>query len=69
MDIEFFLKERTTFIRYFYKTASAPFAKIIFDIENKMAPYIPPYSEDGDPPFLSEWLDASLTAIAKSSKK
>jgi len=58
LDIEFFLKERTNFIRYFYKLASAPFAKIMADIENEVEPYIPPYSEDGEPPFLSEWIDA-----------
>lgn len=58
MDIKFFLNERTTFIRYFYETASEPFAKIMSDIQNEVEPYVPPYSEDGEPPFLSEWLDA-----------
>jgi hypothetical protein len=58
LDIEFFLKERTKFIRYFYETAAAPFVKTMDDIENEVEPYIPPYSEDGEPPFLSEWLDA-----------
>jgi len=58
LDIEFFLKERTKFIRYFYETASTPFEKVMSDIENEVEPYIPPYSEDGEPPFLSEWLDA-----------
>ncbi|GBE33493.1 hypothetical protein BMS3Bbin05_02434 [bacterium BMS3Bbin05] len=58
MDIEFFLKERTKFICYFYDNASAPFTQIMADIENEVKPYIPPYSEDGEPPFLSEWLDA-----------
>lgn len=58
MDIEFFLLERTKFIVFFYKTASAPFSKIINDIENQTPPYIPPYSEDSEPPFLAEWLDA-----------
>jgi hypothetical protein len=58
MDIEFFLKDRTKFIRYFYEAAIAPFTAIMDDIENEVAPYIPPYSEDGEPPFLSEWIDA-----------
>ena len=58
MDIEFFLIERTKFIRFFYETASIPFEKIVSDIENKVEPYIPIYSEDDEPPFLSEWLDA-----------
>ena len=58
LDIEFFLKERTKFINYFYEVASAPFIKIMYDIENEIAPYIPPYSEDSEPPFLTEWLEA-----------
>ncbi|MFQ2771876.1 hypothetical protein ACK3Y4_14205 [Aeromonas caviae] len=58
MDVDFFLKERTKFISYFYETASTPFEKIMSDIENEVEPYIPPYSENGEPPFLSEWLDA-----------
>lgn len=58
MDIEFFLKERTKFVRYYYDTASVPFAKTMEDLENEVEPYIPPYSEDGEPPFLTEWLDA-----------
>lgn len=28
-------------------------------IEEEEEPYIPPYSEDGEPPFISEWIDAS----------
>tara|TARA_R110001583_G_scaffold94384_7_gene237897 strand:+ start:6675 stop:7337 length:663 start_codon:yes stop_codon:yes gene_type:complete len=59
MDIEFFLKERTKFIKYFYETSLAPFNKIIDDIEKGNEPYIPPYCEDGEPPFLSEWIDAN----------
>ena len=58
MDIEFFLKNRTKFIRYFYETAAAPFAKTMNDIKNEVEPYIAPYSEDDEPPFLSEWFDA-----------
>ncbi|PKD37800.1 hypothetical protein CWO84_21320 [Methylomonas sp. Kb3] len=60
MDIKFFLIERTKFIRFFYKNASATFSNITSDIENGRAPYIPPYSEDGEPPFMVEWLDAKL---------
>ena len=58
MDIEFFLKDRIKFIRYFYEAAIAPFAKTMDDIENEVEPYVPSYSEDGEPPFLSEWIDA-----------
>lgn len=58
MDIEFFLKERTKFIRYFYNVAATPFANTMDDIEQEVEPFTPPYSEDGEPPFLTEWIDA-----------
>lgn len=58
MDIEHFLKSRTAFIRYFYENAVRPFNEIKIAIENKQEPYIPPYSEDGEPPFIEEWMDA-----------
>ncbi|UMO86312.1 hypothetical protein HP572_13005 [Pectobacterium sp. PL64] len=54
MDIEFFLKERTKFINYFYETATAPFTKTMNDIENEVHPYIPAYTEDSEPPFFIE---------------
>ena len=58
MDLEYFLKERTRFILYFYKTAVTGFSEIAHAIKNEEEPYIPPYSEDGEPPFLAEWMDA-----------
>ena len=58
MDIEYFLKSRTSFIRYFYEQAVRSFNEIKIAIENKEEPYIPPYSEDGEPPFIEEWMDA-----------
>ena len=58
MDIESFLKLRTAFIRYFYENSVRPFNEIKTAIENEEDPYIPPYSEDGEPPFLEEWMDA-----------
>lgn len=58
MDVHYFLNERLEFIHGFYKTASQPFLEIKRKIENSEAPYIPTYSEDGEPPFLSEWLEA-----------
>jgi hypothetical protein len=58
MDIEFFLKLRTAFIRYFYETSVKPFDAIKSAIEKGEAPYIPPYSEDEGPPFLEEWMNA-----------
>jgi len=62
MDVLYFLKERTKFIRYFYETASAPFRDVIRKIEAGEAPYKPPYSEDDEPPYLEEWSEAN-TAI------
>ena len=58
MDVEFFLKSRTAFIRYFYEHAVSPFNDIKFAIENEKEPYVPPYSEDSEPPFLEEWMNA-----------
>ncbi|MGD8113083.1 hypothetical protein [Vibrio sp. TRT 17S01] len=58
MDIEYFLKERTKFIRYFYETSSQPFVRTMADIEAGVEPYTPSYSEDPEPPFLNEWIDA-----------
>jgi hypothetical protein len=58
MDIEFFLKLRTDFIRYFYENSVKPFDEIKTAIEKGDAPYIPPYSEDEVPPFLEEWMNA-----------
>ncbi|QSX28542.1 hypothetical protein JYB88_09515 [Shewanella cyperi] len=58
MDIVCFLKERTKFIKYYYENGILPFEHTKQLIENGLAPYEPPYSEDSEPPFLSEWLDA-----------
>lgn len=59
MDVLFFLKDRTRLIRQYYEYAALPFSEIMRKIEAEEAPYLPPYSEDGEPPFLSEWVDAS----------
>ena len=58
MDVLFFLKERTRLIRQYYVHAASPFNEIIRKIEAEEEPYVPPYSEDGEPPFISEWIDA-----------
>lgn len=58
MQFESFLKLRTAFIRYFYETSVKPFNEIKTAIENEKEPYIPPYSEDGESPFLDQWMDA-----------
>ncbi len=58
MDVDWFLKERTKFIRQYYAVAITPFNAINSQIENGEEPYAPPYSEDGEPPFQVEWSDA-----------
>lgn len=59
MDVLFFLKERTKFIRYFYETAGEPFRETKRKIEVGDAPFDnAPYSEDGEPPYLEEWMEA-----------
>ncbi len=59
MDVLYFLKERTGFIRRYYDTAAESFRETIRKIEAGETPFNdPPYSEDGEPPFLSEWLEA-----------
>ena len=58
MDVDYFLKKRTAFIRQFYNIASAPFLELKRKIEAEEPPFTPPYSEDGEPPFLEEWIEA-----------
>lgn len=59
MDVLYFLKERTKFIRGFYESGCAPFRETIRKIEAGEHPFEPPYSEDSEPPFMDEWWDAS----------
>lgn len=54
MKVGEFLKDRTGFIRRHYETAAAPFYEIMRRIEAGEEPYEPPYSEDGEPPFLEQ---------------
>jgi hypothetical protein len=58
VDIVAFLKLRTAFIRFFYENGVKPFDEMKTAIEGGEEPYVPPYSEDGEPPFLDEWMDA-----------
>ncbi len=60
MDVLFFFKERTRFIRQFYDSAAAPFTQTMKAIEDQEPPFDnPPYSEDAEPPYLTEWIEAS----------
>lgn len=58
MDVQYFLSRRIDFIRQYYATASAPYVERKRKIEAEEEPFVPPYSEDGEPAFLKEWLEA-----------
>lgn len=58
MDIEHFLKARTAFIRYFYENAIQRFIEIKIAIEHQEEPFVPPYSEDEEPAFLEDRMNA-----------
>jgi hypothetical protein len=60
VDVLFFLQQRTSFIRRYYDAAAAPFLETQRKIEAEEPPFVPPYSEDGEPPFLLEWLEAQM---------
>ena len=68
LDISFFFNRRLEFIRKLYYTASEPYVERKRKIEAKEEPFVPPYSEDGEPPFLEEWVEAdeSLHVLAYS---
>ena len=58
MDVHHFFTRRIAFIRQFYENASAPFVERKRKIEAGDDPFEPPYSEDGEPPFIAEWSEA-----------
>lgn len=58
MDVHAFLQNRLEFLTQLYQTSTAPYVERKHLIETGQPPYEPPYSEDSDPPFLSEWLEA-----------
>ena len=58
MDLVFFLEERLKFTEYFYENARKPFCEIMLAIEEERPPFPPKYDESGEPPYLSEWIDA-----------
>lgn len=60
MEIQYFLEERTAFIRYYFDTASHPFVEIHRKIEAGEPPFDnPAYDDSGEPPFLEEYSDAA----------
>lgn len=68
MDVLFFFSERTCFLRQFYGMAAGPFVERKRKINDQEEPFEPPYSEDGEPAFLAEWIEAdeSLHVLAYS---
>ena len=58
MDVGWFLHQRVGFIRQLYATSAAPYIERQRLIDAGEAPFEPPYSEDGEPPFLLEWQEA-----------
>lgn len=62
MDVDFFLKERTAFIKHYFDEAAAPFIETMRKIEAEEPPFEPPYFDPEtmteEPAFLEEWLRA-----------
>jgi hypothetical protein len=67
MDVLFFLRFRTKFIREFYVEASFPFTERKRKIEAGEEPFAPSYSEESEPAFLLEWeqADESLDVLGQ----
>lgn len=68
MDVRYFLSRRLEFIRQFYEMSSAPFIERKRQIEAEEEPFVPPYSEDPEPAYLEEWLEAeeSLQVLGRT---
>jgi len=61
MDVTYFLKIRTDFIKFYYSEAVKSFLIIQKSIDEKKSPFNnPSYDESGEPPFLEEWMDSEL---------
>ncbi|POA55367.1 MULTISPECIES: hypothetical protein [unclassified Pseudomonas] len=62
MDVDFFLKERTAFIKHYFDEASAPFIETMRKIDAEEPPFEPPYFDPetmpAEPAFQEEWLRA-----------
>lgn len=63
MDYFWFLQQRTAFVRRYFGVARAGFVETMRKIEAKEPPFDdPPYSEDPEPAFFDEWLEARAGA-------
>lgn len=64
MDVAWFFRERTRFIRFTYERAAKPFIEMKQQMEGGFPPFDdPPYSEDPEPPFMAEWSDAETAIV------
>ena len=66
MDVYYFFNSHVEFIQQFYTTASAPYVERKRKIEANEEPFVPPYSEDGEP--QSRWLKALLSGSTQRLK-
>jgi hypothetical protein len=55
MNVLWFLKRRTAFVREFYKRTSQSFIETKVKIEGGEPPFAPTDEEHEEPPFLEEW--------------
>jgi hypothetical protein len=63
MKVGWFFHQRVAFIRQLYAGASAPFVERQHKIEGAEPPFHdPPFFDDGEPPFLEEFLEARDSA-------
>ncbi len=71
MDVAWFLKERTAFLRFFYSTGVQPFRDIKQKIEDEVEPFEQPCSEDDEPAFQIQyqqaWTGIEMVGIAALS--
>lgn len=69
MGVFFFLQIRTKFIRDLYIDATFPFTERKRKIQDFEEPFILAYSEDEEPAFLDEWMqaDESLDVLGQMS--
>lgn len=61
MDVRFFLDQRLIFIQQLYLNGVAPFEERKRKIEAEEEPFVPPYSEDAEPAFQIEWMEANAS--------
>lgn len=65
MDLSYWMRQRTDIIRLFYDKGRVPFEQLKRDIEEEVRPWERPYfnpdTDDPEPAFLAEWMQADQT--------